>query len=188
MAEVKSVTALLRDWRSGDRRALDDLIPLVYDELHRLAAARLVNERAGHTWRPTDLVSEAYLRLSRGAPPDDANRAHFFAIAARTMRQLLVDRARRRDASKRGGGERPVTLHDEVVAAGERPDTLVALDAAIEALSGFDERKARVVELHYFGGLKQAEIAIVLGVHVNTVARELRLAEAWLYRQLSATP
>jgi RNA polymerase sigma factor (TIGR02999 family) len=180
--QAKSVTVLLRSWREGDRAALDELMPIVFDELRALAMVYLRGERAGHTFKPTDLVSEAYLRLAGAAPPEWNDRVHFFAVAARNMRQILVDHARRRSADKRGGGERGLTFDD--VIASDRPTELVALDDALEALAKFDERKARTVELHYFGGLSQAEIAEVLDVHVNTVARDLRLAEAWLHRQL----
>jgi RNA polymerase sigma factor (TIGR02999 family) len=182
-ARDRTVTALLRDWRGGDHDAADALLPRIYDELHRLAARHLRGERDGHTFRPTDLVSEAYLRLSAGEQPEWADRVHFFAIAARTMRQILVDHARKHRAAKRDGGARPITLDDDVVDAG-RPDELLALDDALGELAKFDERKARAIELSYFGGLTQDEIAQVLEVHVNTVARDLKLAEAWLHRQL----
>lgn len=177
--ETKSLTMLLRDWKDGDQRARDVLVPLVYEELHRLAANQLARERAGHTWRPTDLVSEAFLRLSGSAQPDWNDRVHFFAFAARIMRQLLVDRARRRVAEKRGGRAVKVSF-DDVIASPDRPDELIALDEALAALAALDERKAQAVELHYFGGLGQADIARLWSVHVNTVARDLRLATAWL--------
>ena len=180
-----TVTALLRGWRHGDAAARDQLMPMVYEELHRLALHYLRLERPGHTFRPTDLVSEAYLRLASGAQPDWEDRAHFFGISARIMRQILVDHARKRAAGKRGAGERPITL-DEAVASTERPEQLIALDHALEELARFDERKARVIELHYFGGLTQPEMAEVLALHVNTIARELRLAEAWIHRQIAA--
>ena len=170
---------LLRAWRAGEAAALDDLMPLVYEELYRLAGRQLRGERPGHTLRPTDLVSEAYLRLTSGATPEWIDRAHFFGVAARSMRQILTDHARRRGASKRGAGKRPITFEEDLVAVG-RADELVALDEALTALAELDERKARTVELHYFGGLTQEEIAAVLDVHVNTVARDLRLATAWL--------
>lgn len=181
---TRPITELLRDWRAGDRSALDDLIPLVYTELRRLADGYLRRERPDHTFRPTDLVGEAYVKLA-GTQLDIRDRAHFFAIAARLMRQILVDHARRYAADKRGGGERPVTLDDHL-AADARPDAFLELDRALDALAGFDERKAQAVELHYFGGLTRDEIAAVLGVHVNTVASDLRLAEAWLHRRLAA--
>jgi RNA polymerase sigma-70 factor (ECF subfamily) len=179
-----TVTRLLRDWSDGSQAALDELIPLVYGELRRLAGGYLRGERPGQTLRPTDLVSEAYLRLVDGAPLDWGGRAHFFAIAARAMRQVLVDSARQRSAGKRGGGERPATLDEVGAAACDRPEGLVALDDALSELAKNDERKAKVVELFYFGGLSQGEIAAMLAVHVNTVSRDLRFAEAWLKAQL----
>jgi len=184
-SESNAVTALLREWRAGDDSAFDRLVPLVYDELYRLASRFLRSERPDHTFRPTDLVSEAYLRLCGSQPPELNDRVHFFGVAARTMRQILVDHARKRVAEKRGGNDRPIEL-DERVASPARPDHLLALDAALDALAKFDERKARTVELVYFAGLAQAEIAELLGVHVNTVARDLRLAEAWIQKQLTS--
>jgi RNA polymerase sigma factor (TIGR02999 family) len=182
MSEPRTVTRLLRDWRGGDTRAMDELMPIVYAELHRVAAAYMRNERADHTFRPTDLVGEAYVRLAQGES-DFNDRIHFFAAAAKTMRQILVDHARRRARDKRGGGERPIELDEGRVASG-RPADLVALDDALSALAGVDERKARIVELHYFAGLTQEEIGLALEVHVNTVARDLRLAVAWIQTQL----
>jgi RNA polymerase sigma factor (TIGR02999 family) len=174
---------LLRAWRQGDRAAFDEIAPVIYDELRRLAAFHLRGERPGHTFSPTDLISEAYLRLAGSAQLEFNDRAHFFAIASRNMRQILVDHARKRCAEKRGAGDRPIEF-DETRLATDRPWELVALDDALEELAKFDERKARVVELHYFGGLTQEEIAAVCDIHVNTVARDLRLGEAWLRRQL----
>ncbi len=175
----EQLTHLLRAWRDGDRAAFDQVAPLIYDELRRIAAFHLRGERPGHTFGPTDLISEAYLRLAGGETLEFKDRAHFFAIASRSMRQILVDHARKRCADKRGAGERP-TEFDETRIAVDRPWELVALDDALDELSKLDERKARVTELHYFGGLTQHEIAAVCDVHVNTVARDLRLAEAWL--------
>jgi RNA polymerase sigma factor (TIGR02999 family) len=181
----ENLTNLLRAWRQGDRAAFDEIAPLIYDELRRLAAFHLRGERPGHTFGPTDLISEAYLRLAGGAQLEFADRAHFFAIASRSMRQILVDHARKRCAEKRGAGERPAEL-DETQISTDRPWELVALDDALEELTKLDERKARIVELHYFGGLTQEEIAAVCDIHVNTVARDLRLSEAWLRSQLRA--
>jgi RNA polymerase sigma factor (TIGR02999 family) len=180
----RTVTALLRSWRDGDADAADELMPLVYDELRKLAAHYLYGERGGHTFRPTDLVSEAYLRLAGGVQPDWEDRAHFFGIAARLMRQILVDHARKRLADKRGAGADAAPLDDGLVAT-ERPERLVALDDALDALAKHDARKARALELHYFGGMTQAEIARALDVHVNTVARDLELAEAWIHRAMT---
>ncbi len=179
------VTVLLRRWREGDETAMADLMPIVYGELHRLAAGALRGERPGHTLRATDLVSEAYLRLARADLPELKDRVHFFAVSARMMRRIIIDHARERVAQKRGGAERALTL-DEGLVASQRPDELVALDEALVELAGFDERKARAVEMHYFGGMTREHIATALGVHVNTVASDLRLAAAWLQRRLVA--
>ena len=180
-----SVTALIKAWVQGDAGALDRLAPLIYDQLHRLAAACMRRERPGHTLSPTALVSEAFLRLAGGEHPTYDDRVQFFAVAARHMRRILVDHARRRTAGKRGGRDRPVTF-DEGLYSGDRPDELVALDDALEALAAVDERKARAVELHYFGGMGHKEIGVALSVHENTVARDLRLAEAWLHRYMTS--
>jgi RNA polymerase sigma factor (TIGR02999 family) len=184
-SQAENLTGLLRAWRQGDRAAFDEIAPVIYDELRRLAAFHLRGERPGHTFGPTELISEAYLRLVGSAHLDFHDRAHFFAIASRNMRQILVDHARRRGADKRGAGERPVEL-DEAQIAIERPEELVALDRALDELAKLDERKARITELHYFGGLTQDEIAAVCEIHVNTVARDLRFSEAWLRTQLRA--
>jgi RNA polymerase sigma factor (TIGR02999 family) len=183
--EPGTVTVLLRAWRAGDRGALDQVIPIVYGELHRLAEVFLRGERPGHTFSATELVSEAYLRLGSAQPETWNDRVHFMALAARAMRQLLVDHARRRTAARRGGGQRPVTLDEKLVGV-DRPEELLRLDDALAALAADDERKARIVELYYFGGLTQAEIAEALEIHPNTVARDLRFAQAWLQRHLLA--
>lgn len=178
------LTRLLADWREGDERALDLLVPRVYDELRSLAAACLAGERPGHTLQATALVHEAYGRLVGTEIPWE-DRAHFFAVAAGTMRRILVDHARARSAQKRGGDAVPVTLEEGLVAVGPRGDDLLALDEALERLTEFDERKARVVELRYFGGLNATEIGTVVGVAVATVQRDLRAARAWLHRELA---
>jgi len=184
MAEEDApVTVLLQAWAQGDREAFDRLTPVVYNELRRLAGAYMRRERAEHTLSPTALVGEAFLRLVGGEHPAYEHRVQFFAVAARHMRRILVDHARRRTAEKRGGRDRPVTF-DEGLIAGDRPEELVALDDALEALAAMDERKARAVELHYFGGMSQKEVAEALSVHENTVARDLRLAQAWLHRHM----
>jgi RNA polymerase sigma factor (TIGR02999 family) len=179
----RSTTALLRAWQDGDRAALDELMPRVYDELHRLAASYLRRERPDPMLGPTALVSEAFLRLVGGATPSWNDRVHFFAVAARHLRQILVDHARKRTAAKRGGHERPITL-DENRVAGDRPDELIALHDALTAFAKVDEQKARMVEMRYFGGMEQREIAEALGVHPKTVERDLRFAQAWLNREL----
>jgi RNA polymerase sigma-70 factor, ECF subfamily len=177
---------LLREWRAGKQEAFDELVPLVYGELHRIAYAHLRGERSNHSFKPGDLVSEVYVRLAQAEDaPELEDRVHFFAIAARTMRNILIDHARARTAAKRGDGARPVTFDEALVAGDERSDELVALDDALKALALLDERKARTLELHYFGGMTQTEIAEALGVHINTIARDLRLAEAWIHRHMS---
>jgi RNA polymerase sigma factor (TIGR02999 family) len=158
-------------------------MPRIYEELRRLAGSYMRRERPGHTFGPTELVSEVFVRLMGGAQSSWTDRVHFFAVAARHMRCILVDHARRHAAEKRGGNERPVTLDDQLVAVG-RPAEVVALDDALTAFARLDERKARVVEMHYFGGMEQKEIAEALGVHVSTVQRDLRFAQAWLNRYL----
>lgn len=180
---ARDLTTLLRAWQRGDRTAFDEVMPAVYDELRRLSAIHLRGERPGHTFTPTELISEVYLRLADGAQLEFVDRAHFFAIASRCMRQILVDHARKRSAQKRGAGERPVEF-DETRVAIDRPGDLVALDEALDELATFDDRKARVIELYYFGGLTQEQIAAVFDVHINTVARDLRLAAAWLRTKL----
>jgi RNA polymerase sigma factor (TIGR02999 family) len=176
------VTVYLRAWQDGDAKAFDQLIDLVHQELHRLARARMRGERSGHTFSPTDLVSEAFLRLA-GANVDFRDRAHFFAVAARTMRQILVDHARAKAAQKRGGGAQAVTLDEQLIAGG-RPEELLALVDALTALAVVDERKAKTIELRYFAGMEHKEIAEAMNVHINTVARDLRLGEAWIHRHL----
>jgi RNA polymerase sigma factor (TIGR02999 family) len=182
VTDAQPVTVYLHAWRAGDAAAFDQLIEIVHAELHRLASARMRGERAGHTFSATDLVSEAFLRLA-GANVDWQDRAHFFAVAARTMRQILVDHARAKMAHKRGGRAQAVTL-DEQQLTNERPEQMLALDDALTALAVVDERKARVIELRYFAGMDHKEIAAAMSVHVNTVARDLRLGEAWIHRHL----
>ena len=179
----ENLTTLLRAWQRGDRAAFEQIAPAIYDELRRLSMLHLRGERPGHTFTPTDLISEAYLRLAEGAQLEFQDRAHFCAIASRCMRQILVDHARKRCAKKRGAGERAAEF-DETRVSIDRPADLVALDEALVELAAFDDRRARIIELYYFGGLTQEEIAAVCDVHVNTVARDLRLATAWLRGQL----
>ena len=181
---VTPITQLLQRWRAGDAHALDDLAPLVYGELRRLAGNYLRRERPGHDLQPTDLVHEAFVRLIRQDTPDFQNRAHFLAIAAEHMRQILIDHARRRQRYKRGGGTLTVALDPNEVAVQQPPVDVLDLDAALVTLATFDARKSRILEMHFFGGLGYEDIATVLGVHVNTVARDLRLARAWLLARL----
>jgi RNA polymerase sigma factor (TIGR02999 family) len=180
---TSEVSRLLVAWRQGDQRALDLLMPLVYDELRRLAQGQMRGERPDHTLQTTALVHEAYLRLC-GADVAWEGRVHFLAVAATVMRRILVDHARSRDRVKRGGGADPVALEEALAVSPQRPEAVIALDEAIERLSALDERKARAVELHFFGGLTYEETAAALGVSAATVDRELRLAKAWLYREL----
>lgn len=179
-----SVTALLQDWSGGDESALEKLTPLVYSALRRVAASYMKRERPGHTLQPTELVHEAFLRLVGQESPDYRNRGHFLAIAAQHMRQILVDHARRRARVKHGGAAQRITMELVSIAAPGSPVDFLVLNEALTALAEFDERKSRVLEMHFFGGMGQGEIATVLGVHTNTVARDLRLARAWLQSRL----
>ena len=181
----QQVTQLLCDWRSGDRAALEKLIPLVQPELQRLAHQYMSRERPGHTLQTTALLDDAYLQLADKTHPQWQNRAHFFAVAAQLMRRIMVDHARQRQALKRGGGAIRVTLDEAAAVTQTRADELLALDEALEKLATFDQRKAEVVEMRYFGGLTMEEIAEVLKVHVNTVARDWTAARAWLLAALS---
>ena len=181
----QQVTQLLCDWRSGDRAALEKLIPLVQPELQRLAHQYMSRERPGHTLQTTALLDDAYLHLADKTHPQWQNRAHFFAVAAQLMRRIMVDHARQRQALKRGGGAIRVTLDEAAAVTQTRADELLALDEALEKLATFDRRKAEVVEMRYFGGLTMEEIAEVLKVHVNTVARDWTAARAWLLAALS---
>jgi RNA polymerase sigma factor (TIGR02999 family) len=180
------VTQLLHAWREGEPQALDRLTPLVYEELHRLARRHMAHERPGHTLQTTALVNEAYLELVDSVQADWQNRAHFFAVCARVMRRILVDWARSRNMFKRGGGVHLVGLEDTFVGAQEPDAALVALDDALSALGECDARKARVVELRFFGGLSMEETAAVLKVSEETVQRDWRFAKSWLRRELSA--
>ncbi len=180
------VTTLLGAWRRGDEAALGLLVPLVHDELHQRARNYMRGERPGHTLRPTALVNEAYLRLVDVRRVDWKDRAHFLAVAARQMRRVLVDAGRRRRFQKRGGGVPDVTF-DENLAVVERGPGIEALDAALDALAIHDERKARVVELRFFGGLNNEEAAEALGVSTDTVTRDWKVAKLWLLRELKRT-
>jgi len=179
------VTELLHNWRNGDRQALDELMPLVYEELRRIAHRYMRRERPGQSMQTTALVNEAYLRLVGSAPVEWQDRAHFFAVAATVMRHLLVDRARAREYGKRGGGARQVSLDEAAVVSPAQDLDLLALDEVLDKLAEVDERKSRLVELRYFGGLSAEEAAEVLGVSEITVKREWLKAKAWLYRELT---
>ena len=184
MAASDEVTRLLLDWGNGNEGARDELLPLIYAELRGLAERYLRAERRDHTLQPTALVHEAYIRLVEQSHPEWKNRAHFFAVAAQVMRQVLVDHARRNRASKRGKGAWHASLEDCVSFADERSDRLLALDDALTSLESFDPRKCKIVEMRFFGGLSIEETAEVVGVSVATIGRELRVAEAWLYREI----
>src|SRR5579859_3583436 len=179
------VTALLKRLSDGDRGVLDDLIPIVYRELHNIAQGYMFRELPGHTLQPTSLIHEAYLRLVQQSHPSYASRAHFFGVAARIMRQILVDHARSRQAAKRDGGEK-ITLKDagDSESGGGLLDVM-ALDQALNRLSAVDERKAQLVEMRFFGGMTTAEIGESLNLEPHTVRRELRLAQAWLHREVT---
>jgi RNA polymerase sigma factor (TIGR02999 family) len=178
------ITQRLQEWRGGDRKALDSLLPLVYKELRRLAHFQLRNERADHTLQSAALVHEAYLRLVGMNAPQWESRTHFFAIAAQLMRQILVDYARRHKAAKRGGSVCKVSLEDALVARQTDVD-VIALDDALQALARIDERQSRVVELRFFAGLSLEEISDALEVGPATVQRDWTAARAWLHREMS---
>jgi RNA polymerase sigma factor (TIGR02999 family) len=179
------VTQILREWSGGDQRAPERLMPFVYDELRRLARAFLARERGGHTLQPTALVHEAYVRLVDQTRVEWQNRAHFYAIASRMMRRVLIDHARAHVADKRGGAAVHLSLEDVQVSVEERAASLVALDEALGRLALVDERKSRVVEMRFFGGMSDEEIAEVLDVTTRTVLRDWKKARLWLYRELS---
>jgi RNA polymerase sigma-70 factor, ECF subfamily len=181
---VGEVSRLLRAWSSGDRSALDSLTSIVYQELRRLASFYLRGERPGHTLQTTALVNEAYMRLVDYKRMQWQHRAHFFAVSAQVMRRILVDHARQRNL-KRGGGVRHVSLEQVAVVRGARAADLVALDDAMEALARFDPRKAKVVELRFFGGLSVDETGEVLKTSPATVIRDWSTARAWLYREMT---
>ncbi len=183
----QEITGLLVRWGQGDDHALDSLVPLVYGRLRRLAAYMLKGERAGHTLQPTALVNEAYLKLAGKEKFQWQNRAHFFAVAARAMRQILVDYARRRDREKRGGGISLVPLEEGQAVVQALSIDLLALDDALARLAADDKRKALVVELRYFGGLSNEEIAEALQISPNTVMRDWDFAKAWLSREMSGS-
>jgi RNA polymerase sigma factor (TIGR02999 family) len=178
------VTRLLIQWSEGNESALDALTPLVYNELRQRARNYLRHERPDHTLQPTALLHEAYMRLAGEHLPAWQNRSHFFAIASRAMRQILVDHARRRSAGKRGSGVMEVTLNEALIPSQTENSDLLALDEALSKLAAFDARKCRIVEMRYFGGCTVEETAEALGVSTITVIRETRVAEAWLRRAM----
>ena len=179
------VTQLLVAWGNGDQAARDQLMPLVYAELHRLAHRHIKKERPGHTLQTSALVNEAFVRLVDQRDVHWKSRAHFFGIAAQMMRRILVDYARKRRFAKRGGNQLQVSLNEELVAANQRSAEVVLLDDALTQLAEIDERKSKVVELKFFGGLSIEETSEVLGVSPGTVMRDWTLAKAWLRRAMS---
>lgn len=182
----KDITRLLVDWSNGDQAALDELIPLVYDELRRLAARYMRRENQGHTLQTSALINEAYLRLIDQKNVQLQNRAQFFGFAAQLMRRILVDHARSRSRIKRGGGVQMVSLAEQAVMANDVAE-VIALDDALKNLAEMDPRKAQIVEMKFFGGLTNEEVAEVLKVTSRTVEREWRKAKAWLHRAISKT-
>ncbi|HXV76112.1 MAG TPA: sigma-70 family RNA polymerase sigma factor [Candidatus Polarisedimenticolaceae bacterium] len=181
--DPQTVTMLLRRWRDGDSGALDRLMPLVYDELHRLAVGLMRSERRDHTLQATALIHEAYARLA-GAELPVHDRAHFVSLSARVMRRVLVDYARARRREKRGSGGERVTLAEAMAVVPDAADKLIEIDELLDRLRASDERKSRTLELSLFGGLTQPEIAEALGVSLATVERDLRFARAWLRAEL----
>jgi RNA polymerase sigma-70 factor (ECF subfamily) len=186
--QSNQVTSLLLDWSRGERAALDQLMPLVYQELRKLASSYLRSERPDHTLQPTALIHEAYLRMIGSDMPEWQCRAHFFGVAARLMRQILVEHARTRHAVKRGGDKQKISLEDapEVFAQADAAE-LLSLDYALTKLAAFDERRSRILEMRAFGGMSVEETAQALGVSERTIKREMRLAQAWIRRELEQT-
>ena len=182
------VTEILHEWSSGDPEAPERLMPFVYDELRRLARTFLSREREGHTLQPTALVHEAYVRLVDQTRVNWQSRAHFYGIASSMMRRVLIDHARAHATEKRGGGTIRLSIDDVQVPLEERAASFVALDEALERLAQFDDRKCKIVEMRFFGGLSDEEIAEVLGVSTRTVLRDWKTVRLWLYRELNQDP
>ena len=185
--DATPVTQLLQRWQEGEREALEQITPLIYRELRRIAASHLRRERSGHTLRPTDLLHEAFLHLIQQQDQTWKNRAHFFGVAAHLMRHILVDYARARGSEKRGGGLRKVALDEAVSEAASRPARLIALDDSLRELEKLDPRKGQIIELRFFGGMSIEETALATGISTATVSREQRMAEARLQRQMLLT-
>jgi RNA polymerase sigma factor (TIGR02999 family) len=178
-------TSLLEKWSQGDESALSALTPIVYEELRKLAAANLAQERHDHTLQPTALLHEAYLKLVDHKQDHWHGRAHFYAVASHIMREILIEHARKRRAIKRGRGQTRISLEDAMTYAPEKPDAILALHDALQELARQDQRKAQLIELRYFGGLSGPEIANVLNISISTITRDCRIAEAWLQRYLT---
>ena len=181
----QNITKLLLNWRNGDQEALDRLMPLVYEELRRMANYYMRNERKGHTLQTSALVNEAYLRLVDHENIEWQNRSHFFGLAAQAMRRILVDHARSRNYQKRGGAAQQVSLDEAATLAEDRAAELIALDDALQELAKLDPRKSQIVEMRYFGGLTGEEVAEALSISTATVSRDWETAKAWLLRELS---
>lgn len=179
------ITALLVDWSKGDEVALEQLMPLVYEELRRMARSYMRREPSGHTFQTTELIHETYLKLAKLDERNWQNRAHFFGVAAKAMRHILVDYARSKRSQKRGGWQDRVTFGDAMAVSNDRSNEIVALDDALNSLAVLDVRKGRVVELKYFGGLTHEEIAEVLKISTETVKRDWRFSRTWLLRELA---
>ena len=185
MAAGQEVTKLLIEWNAGNKAAMDLLVPLVYEEMRRLAQNYLRDERSAATLQPTALVHEAYVRLVAQELPDWESRSHFFDVAAHLMRQVLVDHARKHRSGKRGGGAPKAPFEEALSFAPERSSEVIALDDAMNALAAVDPRKCQIIELRFFGGFSVEETAQALDLSVATIGREQRLAEAWLHRELT---
>ncbi|HMS08783.1 MAG TPA: sigma-70 family RNA polymerase sigma factor [Pyrinomonadaceae bacterium] len=180
----QQITALLSEWGDGDRTALEQLMPLVYDELRKMARHHMRRQPAGHTFQTTDLIHEAYLKLANREGAGWQNTAHFFAVASTAMRHILVDYARSKQSQKRGGWQERVTLNEGLASARDQAREIIALDDALKTLATLDERKSRIVEMKYFAGITTDQIAEVLKVSPETVKRDWRFARTWLLREL----
>lgn len=187
MSATGSITVLVHQYAKGDKEALDRLLPLVYGELRRIARKHLHDERRSHTLQPTALVHEMYARLAGQTPPDLRDRVHFLSVAAHVMRQILIDHARTKYAQKRGGRQDKLSLDEAQHACMQKPAIMIQIDDALNHLASQDPRKARLIEMRFFGGLTAEESAAALELPVNVVRRELRVAQAWLQRELDKT-
>jgi RNA polymerase sigma-70 factor (ECF subfamily) len=183
--DSQQITKLLVEWGNGNQRALENLMPLVYDELRRMARSFMRRQSAGHTFQTTELIHEAYLKIARGDEQNWQNRAHFFGVAAQAMRHILVDYARAKHSRKRGGWQEKVTLDETFAVSSGHSAEMIRLDDAMKQLAALDTRKCRVVELKYFGGLTNEEIGAVLQISPETVKRDWRFSRTWLLRELS---
>lgn len=182
---ASDVTKLLLDWSKGEEKAMEQLLPIVYDELRKLAGSMLRGERNEHTLQPTALVHEAYLKLIDQADVQWDSRSQFFAFSAKIMRNILVDHARKKLTRKRGGGQRNISLEEVISQSADNSEELIALDEALTALADFDERKSRIIELRYFGGLSLKEIESIMKISPATIRRDMRFAEAWLFKNMN---